>query len=166
MKNNIFNGKHIACLMLTILLLVLYACGSETNQVEIAKFVFASGKELICVGDDASTLETKLGKPEKYFEAESCAFAGLDKTFTYKGFVVSSSPDDKKVDRIADIYFSDASVKTIEGFGIGDSAEKLEEVYGTAESKNASSITFVKEGVALQFIIVNNTIQGVEYFAW
>ncbi|MCL1830027.1 MAG: hypothetical protein FWG21_01200, partial [Oscillospiraceae bacterium] len=50
----------------------------------------------IAIDDDMEDIIAVLGEPLSYFEATSCAFDGLDKTYTYSGFDIVTRPEGEK----------------------------------------------------------------------
>lgn len=78
---------------------------------------------------DFAPILAYLGEPASYFEAESCAFEGLDKTYTYDGVEVLTYPDGD-VDRISVVRILSDSVSTPEGVTVGSTAEDVTAAYG------------------------------------
>jgi hypothetical protein len=93
-----------------------------------------NGKTYRC-GEDVAPLLKELGDGYKYSEAISCAYDGLDKTYTYGDVDVYTYPDGD-IDRVSEItaYSSDAS--TTKGLKVGDTVERMEELYGTGYSED------------------------------
>jgi hypothetical protein len=69
-----------------------------------------------------------LGQPAGYFEAPSCAYQGIDKTYTYAAFELITYPLGGK-DFIQDIYFLDGTVYTEEGIHIGSTKAEVVAAY-------------------------------------
>lgn len=65
-----------------------------------------------------------LGEPDSYFEAASCAFDGLDKTYTYAGLEIITYPDGDR-DFISSVRILDGSVATPEGITIGSTQDDV-----------------------------------------
>ena len=62
--------------------------GTTTPTGDPNAFYFTyEGTEIRLHADMAPILE-KLGQPKKYTESASCAFEGLDKTYTYAGYTL------------------------------------------------------------------------------
>ena len=70
-----------------------------SGGVNVEAYVFRTGEATVAVNDDMADVLSALGEPQSYFEAESCAFEGLDKTYTYSGFVITTRPDGEKAHR-------------------------------------------------------------------
>lgn len=78
---------------------------------------------------DFAPLLAYLGEPANYFEAESCAFDGLDKTYTYDGVEIVTYPDGD-VDRVSYVRILSDAVSTPEGITIGSTPEEVAAAYG------------------------------------
>lgn len=86
---------------------------------------------------DFAPLLAYLGEPASYFEAESCAFEGLDKTYTYDGVEIVTYPDDD-VDRISYVRILNDTVSTPEGITVGSTPEEVAAAYGAASGTQYS----------------------------
>ena len=124
-------------------------------------FRTAQGAE-IAVNDDMAAALDALGEPQSYFEAESCAFEGLDKTYTYPGFVITTRPEGDK-DFINSIRLTDDSVTTPEGLYIGSTADEVTAVYGESAGEQENYLTFVQDGLSLNFLLENGAVTSIEY---
>ena len=102
-----------------------------------------------------------LGEPVSYFEAASCAFEGLDKIYTYNSFEIDTYPSQDR-DLVSAVILKDDSIATAEGVCIGDSLEKLQEVYGEATLENGMLI-YAKDGMKLCFIMQDDSVISIEY---
>lgn len=124
-------------------------------------YVFLSGDFAVSIDQDMSEVLSELGEPQSYFEAASCAFEGLDKTYTYSGFQILTRPDGDK-DYVNSILLTDDSVTTPEGLYIGASSADVTAAYGEGESLG-SSLRYTKENVVLSFILENDAVVSIEY---
>ncbi len=104
----------------------------------------------------------KLGKEKKYSETASCAFEGIDKTYTYDHFEVTTYPKDNK-DIIGNIYFLDENIKTKEGVGISDSIDKVIATYGSNYQQEGTLFKYQKGDMELKFIIEDDLVTSIEY---
>lgn len=131
------------------------------TSVQAKGYVFVSGSATVEIDALAAPIVEALGEPVSYYEAASCAFEGLDKTYTYKGFELDTYPtgDD---DYVSAVIFKDDSIKTPEGIGIGDTAQKVEEVYGSA-AQEKGMLVYAKDGMKLCFIVKDDEVVSVEY---
>lgn len=106
--------------------------------------------------------EEKYGKAENYSEMQSCAFDGIDKTFTYRDYEIYTYPDQEE-DKILSIYFLNQMISTTEGIRIGDTFEKMIKVYGEEYEQMNSQYSYHKGKTSLRFIVENNEISSIEY---
>lgn len=115
----------------------------------------------VSIDQDMADVLSALGKEQSYFEAASCAFEGLDKTYTYPGFQIITRPEGDK-DYVNSILLTDDSVTTPEGLYIGSSKEEVMAVYGEGEN-SGSAIMYTKDNVTLSFILENDAVISIEY---
>lgn len=104
----------------------------------------------------------KYGKENSYSEIESCAFEGLDKTYTYDHYEIYTYPENEK-DYILSIYFLDEEIETTEGIKISDTYEDMTKTYGEDFKKEDNLYTYTKGKTNLKFIIENDFITSIEY---
>lgn len=101
----------------------------------------------------------KCGKELEYSEVASCAFEGLDKTYTYENYEITTGEKDK----ITSIYFIDEGVSTTEGVKITDSYDKMVQAYGTNFKNDGNKYTYTKGNTSIEFMVENEVITGIEY---
>ena len=124
-------------------------------------YAFLAGDCTVSIGQDMAEVIAALGEPQSYFEAASCAFEGLDKTYTYPGFQIITRPDGD-IDYVNSILLTDDSVTTPEGLYIGSSHADIIAVYGEGEN-TGSAIMYTKDDVTLSFILENDLVISIEY---
>ena len=159
---------------LIIVMLMLTGCSNgkpvQSDKGDISNgsnngFVFKYNDVEITVNTDAAPVIEALGEPNDYFEAESCAFQGKDKTYYYSGFELSTYPKDDNTDYILTIYFQDDSVSTPEGICIGSSAEEVIKAYGEEYKGGEGSYTYTLGDTSLIIVTENDTVISVTYQA-
>lgn len=134
----------------------------ESAQIPTARgYVFVTGGVTVEVDADMAPILSALGEPASYFEAASCAFEGLDKIYTYSSFEIDTYPVQDK-DLVSAVILKDDSVTTAEGICIGDSLEKLQEIYGEG-SMEGGMLIYEKDGVKLCFILRDDSVISIEY---
>ncbi len=139
----------------------------ETGKKEIdvnATYAFVSGETVFTVDMLAADILAALGEPSSYFEAPSCAFNGLDKTYSYPDFQIETY-EGEGGDRISNIILVSDLVSTREGVFIGDSASVLAEKYPAATEEGDTMVKYVKNGVCLLFILEDGVISSIQYTA-
>ena len=104
----------------------------------------------------------KFGQELSYSEIESCAFEGLDKTYTYEHYEITSCPEAGK-ENIYSIYFLDESVSTKEGVSLGDSYDKMIQTYSDNFKNQDNQYTYSKGKTSIDFIVENGVITSIQY---
>ena len=140
---------------LLVIVFMLCACDNKTND-----FTLTYQNITFTLGEEFS--EEKYGEAIDYAETESCAFEGLDKTYKYEHYEITTSPIDKQ-DKITSIYFLDSDIKTNEGIQIGDDISDMEKVYGKDYTHENSLYTYTKNKTKLTFLVQDTTIISIEY---
>lgn len=125
-------------------------------------YVFNTHSIAIAINEEAAKYLEALGEPVSYYESASCAFGDLDKIYTFQGFEMDTYSMNGK-DYVSAIVFHDDSVATAEGISVGDSADKVKEVYGAADSEEENGIVYAKDKMKLCFIIQDGIVIEVQY---
>ncbi|MBQ8768132.1 MAG: hypothetical protein IJZ15_00545 [Oscillospiraceae bacterium] len=116
----------------------------------------------IRLNGDMEVVLNALGEPKNYTEETSCAFEGLDKTYTYDSFVIQTYPKGEK-DYVYAFWFLDDLVKTPEGVKIGDTQAAVEAAYG-AEGYNGRNAYILKKDTYSMTIIQNDgAVSSIQY---
>jgi len=137
---------------------------AAAQPAEAGKFTFVYKGTNIDMKAEAAPICAALGDAKSYTEETSCAFDGLDKNYTYTSFIMTTYPDGDK-DRVNSVTVLDDTVSTADGICIGDSVDKVDEVYG-ADAFNGVNAYIMKEGDAqLTIIIDNDKVSSIQYTA-
>lgn len=134
----------------------------EEQAADHKGYVFVYDDIVMEIDLPASAVLPRLGEPNSYFEAPSCAFNGIDKIYTFNSFEVDTYPFEGE-DRISSILFRDDSVATMEGIGIGDPVEELIAAYGEDSTEENGVTVYHKDGMKLCFIIEEGCVSSIEY---
>lgn len=124
-------------------------------------YLFETGGTVITVNKNMADVLADLGEPQSYFEAASCAFDGLDKTYTYTGFVITTRPEGD-TDMVNSILLTDDSVTTPEGLYIGCLASDVTAVYGECNATEGV-LSCVKGDSELNFVLEGDKVISIEY---
>ena len=176
--------KLIAMLALLVLVFALSACGSEadqnadllitraTEETQIAEagnvqaedvkeeFCFvAEGVELIPGADFDPTV---LPEAASLYTVPSCAIEGTDNVYNYESFEVTAF-DYGAGELIYSIYIVDPNVTTPEGLALGDSLDRVLELYGEEYVRNGAAYDFYGSETMLSIIVQNETVASIEY---
>ncbi len=133
--------------------------GGEVTPAE--GYVFTYKGTAIAPDMDMKELLAALGEPASYFEAESCAFQGLDKIYTYPDFEIDTYPQGDR-DLVSMILFKDDLVETDEGIAIGMTLEDLQKAYAGAQVESGA-VTLKKGNMQLMFLIQEGKVTSIEY---
>lgn len=169
-------NNFIKTTMILTMAACLTACGSTTSDsadstTEVASTQAASGPSgytyelsgtTVYIGADMSTLLDSLGDADSYFEAESCAGQGKDKTYTYGSVVITTTPSGD-ADIVSTIDLRDDTVSTDEGISIGNSKDEVIDAYGEALDSTDTSLVYEKDGCSLTFILDGDVITAITY---
>lgn len=136
----------------------------DNTKNEPSGYSFESNEVSIFMNTDVAPVIDKLGESLHYFEAESCAFKGLDKTYTYSGFEISTYPLDEK-DYISAIDIMDDSVNTPEGIYLGSTVDDMVAAYGDDYKESSGAYTYSKDDSKIQFIVAEDEIVAITYLA-
>ena len=149
-----------------ILLLCLAGCGTSDPADKEGGFNFTYNGCQIAMNAEATDVIAALGEPEGYTEEASCAFEGMDKTYNYGSFYLTTYPMEGK-DYVYGIWFSDDSVSTKEGIRIGDTQAEVEAVYGADSSNgtNTYALTRTKGETQLTIILADGVVRSIQYAA-
>ncbi len=132
------------------------------NETETDVYTFSDNGKKIALGEVFSKESLGIGDEESYSEIASCAFEGLDKTYTYANYEITTYPDGDK-DRIYTIYFLNTEAKTEEGVSVSDSLDKMLSTYGDNYEIQGNQYTYTKGKTQLQFIVENDVITSIQY---
>ena len=162
--------KKIILVLVIIILIVLGILGinflsknnsnKSTSSTQKESFSFEVNNQEIKLGDDL--LKLNLPEPLDTYEIESCAFDGIEKTYTYENFEITTYPHDNK-EEILSIYLLDAENSTKEGIKIGDSVDLMKEKYGDDFEEIVDSYVYKKGDSSITFITNNDIITSIEY---
>lgn len=125
-------------------------------------FPFEYKGQIIYVGVSAEPIVRQLGEPQNYFEAPSCAFNGIDKTYFYSGIELHTFPLDDK-DYVLAVVFTDDSVETPDGVYLGISAKDAIAILGDGYEENGGQYTYVKGQGSLSVMTENNVVIDLSY---
>ncbi len=164
--------KILLVILSVVLTLSLASClapadngGNGGKPAKDSKYFFTvASKDNYAVKIDADMADVLavLGEPLKYFEAASCAFDGLDKTYTYAGYIILTRPDGKK-DYVNSIQLTDDSVQTPEGAYIGMTADAVKGIYGNPAEETATLISYTDGNTTLNFVLKDAKVISIEY---
>lgn len=156
--------KKMIMTLVLVLALGLGGCAAPEANDTPENFAFSYNGTQIAMKTDAEPIIAALGEPIRYMEEPSCAFEGMDKTFYYGSFYLSTYPDGGK-DYVQSVWFADDSVSTQEGIHIGMSQADAEAICG-AENFNGDNAYILTKGQTQQTILLEDgAVSSVQYQA-
>lgn len=155
--------KRISVFLLAaIMLFSLAGCGTtEPNQQE-ENFSFTYNGTKIMLDAEAAPIIDALGEPRSYTEEPSCAFDGMDKTYYYGSFYLSTYPLDGK-DYVYSIWFADDSVATNDGIRIGTTEAQVEAICGADCFNGTNAYTQTQRNSNLTILLKDGIVSSILY---
>ena len=167
-----------------LFILMLAGCGNTYETAAVQQDALNSGKEKesntdisepkgyvfeysgVKIGMDmhAAPILSELGEPASYFEAPSCAFDGLSKTYSYGSFEIDTYELDNE-DFIAGIFFCDDMIETSEGVCLFDTKDTMVAAYGENYTEEHGMLVYQKDGMKIGFLLDGNEITSIEYMS-
>lgn len=155
--------KRISLFLLAaIMLLSLVGCGSTDIDPPEENFSFTYNGTRITLGAEAAPIIDALGEPRSYTEEPSCAFDGMDKTYYYGSFYLSSYPLDGK-DYVYSIWFADDSVATNDGIRIGTTKAQVEAICGADCFNGTNAYTQPQGNTKLTILMEDGMVSSIQY---
>ena len=148
-----------------ILAVILFLTGCGTSApAEPEGYTFTCGETVIAMQAKAQPVREALGEAQSCTEEPSCAFDGMDRTYYYGGFYLTTYPENGQ-EYVYSLWFADDSVQTEEGLRIGDTQETVERIYG-AEGFNGSNAYVLEAGnTRLSIILTEGSVSSILYEA-
>ncbi len=167
--------KLILTVLMCSAIFTLAACGSdETDSTEAGTsasagtssdgYTFTVDGITIAMHENAADIIEALGDPVNYTEAASCAFEGLDKTYTYSDFILRTYPNGDE-DYVYGIDILSDMVETEEGLTIGDSTEDVEDLYPGAAADSTGAYVIESGDMYLDIRTTDGTVTAIYYTA-
>ena len=103
-----------------------------------------------------------LPQAQSVYEVPSCAIVGTDNLYNYGSFELTAF-DDGTGEVIYSILLTDPNITTTEGLALGDSTEKLTQIYGSNYTEQGSSRIYSGDAEQLILILQNDTVASIEY---
>ncbi len=139
---------------------------TATPAVADQGFVFTVKGTTIAMHAEAAPVLAALGTPKEYFEAESCAFQGMERSYVFSGFKVTTYELDK-VDHIASVLILDDSVATPEGVFMNATLADVVKAYGDQYEQNLGLYKYASASAKmnLSFLLEDDHVTSIEYVA-
>ncbi len=151
--------------LVLVLMLGLCACGKDTGFSEADLSLTVDGVA-VTAKSEVSDLLAGFGEDYEYYEAISCVYEGMDKTFTYENLSLYTYPDGSG-DCLMEIYCVDGDVKTAKGITFGSTKAEIEAAYGKG-TEAGSTLTYelpTKSGenvpASLYFVLRDDAVTAI-----
>lgn len=157
--------KILSIILCFVFVLAFSACGdTNTKSPAVSAHSFASDEVKIEMGVNAADILANLGDPKTVTEEASCAFDGMDKTYYYGNFYLTTYPDGND-EYVYSAWFVDDSLTTEEGIYIGADKSEVENAYGTDCFNGSNAYVIDKGNSKLTVIVEDDTVTGITYDA-
>ena len=136
----------------------------EDEPVVSDVFFFKMGDMIVHMDEDIDHVIENVGEPLGRFEAESCAFDGIDIIFSYPGIQIYTYPAGAG-NYIHMIGFFDDTVRTAEGnIRLGSSIQSVFDIYGDDYSYETGMYRFTRGLTVLEFLVdEEDVVMGITY---
>lgn len=145
-----------------VLLVSLMGCGDGGSDPREETFSFTYSGIRIRLNAEAAPIVNALGEPESYTEEPSCAFEGVDKTYCYGSFYLSTYPAAGR-DYVYRLWFADAEAATEEGIRIGSTKSQVEAAYGENGFDGVNRYVLTKGKTRMILLLEEETVSGIRY---
>ena len=96
------------------------------------------------------------------YEVPSCALEGTDNLYNYESFEITAF-NDGNGEVVYSIYFIDPNLTTTEGLALGDSLEKVVELYGDGYEDLNGELVYTCLNTQLRLIVEGDVVVSIEY---
>lgn len=163
-KNGVIEMKKATAILTLFFLLCFTGCAASDPSDSGGRLSFTYHGIRIELHGEAAPVIAALGEPKSYTEEASCAFDGLDKTYYYGSFYLTTYPMDGK-DYVYSLWFADDSISTEEGIRIGNTQTEVESICGTDSFNGTNAYTLTKNDTRLTVILTDGTVSSIQYQA-
>lgn len=153
--------KRIGIVVLAVLL-GLAGCGGSGSRIQEEGFSVTFGGIQISPGAEAAPVIDALGEPKSYTESPSCAFEGVERTYYYGSFYLSTCPVEGR-DYVYSIWFADDGVATEDGIRIGNTQSEVEEFCGVGCFHGGNACTRTLGNSRLTILLSDGLVCSVQY---
>lgn len=155
--------RRIVCFILILSIVVTAA--SVPAKAASKGYLFKYKGVSASMHGKAGALMKKAGKPISQKRSKSCAYDGLDSTYVYKDFILTTySNSVKGTQYINSITLRTNKVATKEGIKIGSSYNTVVKKYGKAKD-NFGVYLYTKGKSKLQIEITDKKVSRIMYMA-
>ena len=158
--------KRIIALVLSILCcfaltIGFNSCKQKANESGDVFYMEYKGTK-IELGAKADGVISALGEAKSVKELGDCGGLGAQVKYTYSDIELYTlkSADGESVDGIS---FTSDLVSTSKGISIGDSSDKVTEVYGQPTEQSSGAMIYTEGNMSLKFKLSNGVVSAIDY---
>ena len=133
--------KLLALLALSLLLLTGCAGGQQAAGFSQSDLVLTVAGETFDCDTPIEAVVAALGEDYGYAEGRSCAYDGLDKTYTYEDATFYTNPLEEG-DIVTEIYTQSPQVTTSKGLVVGATRQQVEAAYGPPTQEDGYTLYY------------------------
>lgn len=158
--------KKTVFTLITVLALLLAGCSAPTQAppvspcVEVPNLSLTYKDTTITLGAPAQPVLQALGQAKSQTEAASCVFPGMERTYDYGSFYLTTYEAEGEA-HICRLWFADDSIATAEGLHIGSTKEEAEGLY--CACGDCPVITLVQNESQLTVFLDNDVVTSIQY---
>ena len=158
--------KRIVC-VICIMMLCLTGCGgagSSSGDKKDGLKAVVNGNVEIELGRSAADVIKTLGEPDKYEEAASCYFDGMDKVYNYGSFEIRTYPHGED-DMVQDVCVMKSGDKAAgSDITVGSSLDDVLSAYGNDYTLVGKMYKYYYDDVRYTYFFIMD--DAVKYFGY
>lgn len=116
---------------------------------------------VIPVGSTSEEAVSALGTPMEILEAPSCIHEGSDRVYTFDGFSITTSPDGKGNQYIAEFSLLSDLVAFESGLTVGSPETELAAAFGEDFEEQFGVLTYKLDGATVSVVTDGGIISGI-----
>lgn len=162
--------KRVMLVSVMVLSMMMIGCGSSDEPTAVVEVVSTATSSYywtvdgvdLKIDDIAANTVDLISEEAKYFEAESCAYNGIDKIYTYNDYSVTFYEGEGR-DGISAIAIMSDLVETNEGIAVGSTEEEVRGVYGEPVQETETLMLYEDNSVELRIILGNGKVTSIQF---
>ena len=136
----------------------------ETAPAETAAYVCAfEGGKSVALGADAAEAIPALGDYIDVIEAPSCVHEGSDRVYTFDGFTVMTSPDEKGGEYVAEVEIISDACRLESGLSINSPFDDAVAAFGSDYTDQFGICTFTSENAVITVAVLDGAITDIVF---
>lgn len=105
---------------------------------------------------------SKLPEANSVYQVPSCAIEGTDNVYRYDSFEITAY-DDGTCEQIYSVYFVTPDAATPEGLTLGESLDRVLELYGEKYEQDGTAFYYYSGDAMLCILVQNDVVISIEY---